>query len=196
MPEVDNNKNNAAEARKARMEKRENEKKIVDRAKKIHAARKAEETKKASEQRKARMEKREEERLKAEEVKKKELERKKLMQNKAVTEKAVEGLELVDFAITARKYKTQLTKKYLSRKFWEDPNPFDIHSYIPGTIVSLDVKEGDVVEEGSQLLILEAMKMQNRIDMPFTARIKKINVSQGERIPKDFLMVELEPIEK
>jgi len=37
------------------------------------------------------------------------------------------------------------------------------------------------------------MKMQNRIDMPFTAKIKKINVKAGERIPKDFLMIELMP---
>jgi signal transduction histidine kinase len=33
-----------------------------------------------------------------------------------------------------------------------------------------------IVKEGDPLLILEAMKMQNRIEMPFTAKIKKINV--------------------
>ncbi|MCE5331135.1 MAG: acetyl-CoA carboxylase biotin carboxyl carrier protein subunit [Bacteroidales bacterium] len=100
--------------------------------------------------------------------------------------------EYVDFAITARKYKTLLTKKYLNRKVWVDPNPYEIQSFIPGTIIHISVKEGDLVEEGAPLLILEAMKMQNRIEMPFTARIKKINVSVGDRIPKETLMIELE----
>jgi biotin carboxyl carrier protein len=39
------------------------------------------------------------------------------------------------------------------------------------------------------------MKMLNRIEMPFTARIKKINVAVGERIPKETLMIELEAVE-
>jgi biotin carboxyl carrier protein len=102
--------------------------------------------------------------------------------------------EFVDFAVTARKYKTLLTKKYENRKIWSNPSPFEIQSIIPGTILNIFVKEGDVVEEGSPLLILEAMKMQNRIQMPFTARIKKINVEVGVRIPKDSLMIELEEV--
>jgi biotin carboxyl carrier protein len=102
-------------------------------------------------------------------------------------------LELVDFAITARKYKTLLTEKYKKRKFWEDPSPYEIQSFIPGTIIKIFVKEGKIVKEGEPLLIFEAMKMQNKIDMPFTAKVKKINVTPGERIPKDFLMIELEP---
>ncbi|MFZ4723820.1 MAG: acetyl-CoA carboxylase biotin carboxyl carrier protein subunit [Paludibacter sp.] len=106
-----------------------------------------------------------------------------------------EKQEFVDFAVTARKYKTLLTKKYLNRKQWENPNPYDIQSIIPGTILNVFIKEGDIVAEGAPLLILEAMKMQNRIEMPFTARIKKINVEVGVRIPKETLMIELEAIE-
>jgi biotin carboxyl carrier protein len=107
-----------------------------------------------------------------------------------------EKQELVDFAVTARKYKTQLTKKYQNRKPWVNPSPYEIQSIIPGTILSIFVKEGDIVTEGSPLLILEAMKMQNRIEIPFTARIKKINVEVGLRVPKDSLMIELESVEE
>lgn len=103
--------------------------------------------------------------------------------------------EYVDFAVTARKYKTLLTKKYMNRKQWSNPSPYDIQSIIPGTILNIFVKEGDVVKEGDPLLILEAMKMQNRIEMPFTARIKKINVIVGVRVPKESLMIELEPVD-
>ena len=102
----------------------------------------------------------------------------------------------VEFAVTARKYKTLLTKKYQNRKPWVDPNPLEVQSIIPGTILEVFVKEGDVVKEGAPLLILEAMKMQNRIEMPFTAMIKKINVEVGVRIPRDTLMIELEAIEE
>jgi len=103
--------------------------------------------------------------------------------------------EYVDFAVTARQYKTLLTKKYQNRKQWVNPSPYDIQSIIPGTILQIFVKEGDIVAEGEQLLILEAMKMQNKIQMPFTARIKKINVQIGVRIPKDSLMIELEAVD-
>ena len=100
--------------------------------------------------------------------------------------------EYIDFAVTARKYKTLLTKKYQNRKPWVDPSPYDIQSIIPGTIIDIFVKEGDLVKEGAPLLTLEAMKMINHIDMPFTALIKKINVEVGVRIPKDSLLIELE----
>ena len=102
--------------------------------------------------------------------------------------------EMVDFAITARKYKTHLTRKYKMRKFWENPSPYDIQSLIPGTIVKIFVKEGQVVEEGKPLLILEAMKMQNMIEMPFTAKIKKIHVAPKAKIPKETLLIELEKV--
>ena len=106
-----------------------------------------------------------------------------------------EKKEYVDFAVTARKYKTLLSKKYQNRKPWINPSPYDIQSIIPGTILEVFVKEGDIVTEGAPLLILEAMKMQNRIEMPFTARVKKINVEVGIKIPKDSLMIELEAVD-
>jgi len=104
--------------------------------------------------------------------------------------------EYVDFAVTARKYKTLLTKKYMNRKVWNEPSPYEIQSFIPGTIIQISVQEGQIVKEGEPLLILEAMKMLNRIEMPFTAKIKKINVKVGDRLPKETLMIELEPVDE
>ena len=48
------------------------------------------------------------------------------------------------------------------------------------------------MKEGDQMLILEAMKMRNRIMFHSGGRVKSIRVSEGERIPKDYLMVELD----
>lgn len=190
-----------AEKKQIQLEQKEKNKKVLERARRIQAARKAHEAQKASEERKARMARRAEERKRIEEAKKREMENKSKMENKlpgdkVLIEKKPDEPEYVDLAVTARKYKTLLTNKYMGRKFWVNPSPYEIQSYIPGTIISIDVKEGKVVEEGAQLLILEAMKMQNKIEMPFTARIKKIYVKPGEKIPKDFIMIELEPLEK
>lgn len=103
--------------------------------------------------------------------------------------------EFVDFAVTARKYKTRLTAKYRQRKPWVNPSAYEIQSSIPGTVIKIFVEEGQVAKEGDPLLILEAMKMQNKLEMPFTARIKRIDIKEGERVAKDTLMIELESAE-
>jgi len=100
--------------------------------------------------------------------------------------------EFVDFAITARKYKTLLTTKYKNRKPFEPVNPNNVYSIIPGTVIKFFVKEGDFVKEGEPILILEAMKMENIIRMPYDGIVKRIHVSEGVRIPKNSLMMELD----
>jgi len=100
--------------------------------------------------------------------------------------------EFVDFAVTARKYKTLLTEKYKNRKMFEPENPNEVYSIIPGTVNKFYVQEGDFVKEGDPILILEAMKMENVIQMPYDGIIKRIHVSEGVRIPKNSLMLELE----
>jgi biotin carboxyl carrier protein len=103
-----------------------------------------------------------------------------------------EKQEFVDFAVTARKYKTLLTKKYKNRKPFEPVNPNEVYSLIPGTVINFFVKEGDCIKEGEPILILEAMKMENVIRMPYDGVIKRIHVKEGVRIPKNSLILELE----
>ncbi|MFC2115182.1 biotin/lipoyl-containing protein [Bacteroidota bacterium] len=93
--------------------------------------------------------------------------------------------------IDGTKYRTQLNKKFENRKAYESPDPRKVTSSIPGTIVKVNVKEGQEVREGDQMLILEAMKMKNIIIFHTGGRVKKIHVSEGEKISKDFLMLEL-----
>ena len=100
-------------------------------------------------------------------------------------------IELVDFCILKRVYKTTLNKKFENRTKWEPLNPNEIISFIPGTIISLDVKEGQSVKEGDRILILESMKMYNNIKMPCDGTIVKIHVEPGQRIAKNILMVEI-----
>lgn len=88
-------------------------------------------------------------------------------------------------------YKTEITKKFKNRKNWEAPDPKKIYSVIPGTIVDVFVKPGQEVKEGETLLILEAMKMQNQIEMPYDGKIKKVHVKPDEIISKSYLMIEI-----
>ncbi len=89
------------------------------------------------------------------------------------------------------KYRTTLTKKYEKRSPWIKPEKNKIISFIPGTILKLYVSEGQCVKKGDNLLILEAMKMQNLIKSPLEGIIKTINLKEGEKVPKGKLMIEI-----
>ena len=53
---------------------------------------------------------------------------------------------------------------------------------MPGTIVSIRVKGGDVVQAGDVLLILDSMKIQNEIRAPQEGKIKEVLVSEGKYV--------------
>jgi glutaconyl-CoA/methylmalonyl-CoA decarboxylase subunit gamma len=52
-----------------------------------------------------------------------------------------------------------------------------IESPMPGKIISIKIKVGDNVKEDDELMILEAMKMENPIVAPISGRIAELNVS-------------------
>ena len=54
---------------------------------------------------------------------------------------------------------------------------------IPGKIIEVLVKPGQVVKKGEELIILEAMKMENRIFSPRDGSIKEIKVKKGDVLP-------------
>lgn len=65
-------------------------------------------------------------------------------------------------------------------------------AFIPGTIVDVKVKVGQQVKQGDILVILDAMKMHNRILAPIDTTVKEINVKPGDRVSKGFVMVVLD----
>ena len=56
---------------------------------------------------------------------------------------------------------------------------------IPGLIKSISVKEGDSVNPGDKLLIMEAMKMENVITASASGTIEKISVKEGDSVNQD-----------
>jgi propionyl-CoA carboxylase alpha chain len=65
-----------------------------------------------------------------------------------------------------------------------------ILSPMPGSVVSIAVKEGDVVAEGAELAVVEAMKMQNVLRAPRVGTIKKVSVKPGSSVAGDEILME------
>ncbi len=63
---------------------------------------------------------------------------------------------------------------------------------MPGLILDILVEEGQEVNEEDQLVILEAMKMENIITSPRNGVIKKIGVSKGDAVDKKQLLIEFQ----
>ncbi len=67
----------------------------------------------------------------------------------------------------------------------------EITAYMPGRVTSILVAEGDEVEHGQGLLVLEAMKMENEIQAPHDARVIRIAVQAGETVEAGTVLFEL-----
>jgi biotin carboxyl carrier protein len=93
--------------------------------------------------------------------------------------------------IDGDKYRTRYNTKFEKRKSWESPNPKKITASIPGTILKVFTKVGQEVKKGDPILLLEAMKMKNKILFNLDGKVKSIKVKEGERVPKDHLMLEM-----
>lgn len=64
----------------------------------------------------------------------------------------------------------------------------EVRSPMPGNILQVNVNPGDVVKEGQQLMILEAMKMENEILAPCAGKIGAIAVAKGSSVESGALL--------
>jgi 3-methylcrotonyl-CoA carboxylase alpha subunit len=69
----------------------------------------------------------------------------------------------------------------------------EVHAMIPGRVVAVTVAAGDAVRIGAQLLVVEAMKMQNEVPSPTDAVVARVNVSPGDTVELGDLLVVLAP---
>lgn len=60
---------------------------------------------------------------------------------------------------------------------------------MPGLVLSVLVADGDEVKKGDNLLILEAMKMENMIKSPTDGVIKKVAIKQGDKVEKNEVLI-------
>jgi 3-methylcrotonyl-CoA carboxylase alpha subunit len=67
-----------------------------------------------------------------------------------------------------------------------------VRSPMPAQVRAVQVVEGQVVEQGQNLLLLEAMKMEIRVRAPASGRVARLLVAEGQAVVKDQLLVEME----
>jgi glutaconyl-CoA decarboxylase len=68
--------------------------------------------------------------------------------------------------------------------------PVDVRAIIPGRIAAVSVASGDAVMAGQQMLVLEAMKMQNELRAPRDGTVDRLAVAVGENVEVgDLLLV-------
>ncbi len=66
----------------------------------------------------------------------------------------------------------------------------NIKAPMPGLILDIHLEEGDQVEKGEVIMVLEAMKMENIIKSPGSGQVKKLHVQQGDSVEKNQVLIE------
>ena len=72
----------------------------------------------------------------------------------------------------------------------------DVVSPMPGSVVKVLVEEGQVVEPGDAVVVVEAMKMQNELAAVRGGRVASVRVAAGDVVEQDAVLVSLEPVEE
>lgn len=73
-----------------------------------------------------------------------------------------------------------------------DSGPRPIRAPMPGLVVSVAVAEGDRVEAGQSVAIVEAMKMENDLKAGSDGVVTRVMVGAGEAVEKGAVLVEFE----
>ena len=63
---------------------------------------------------------------------------------------------------------------------------------MPGLVRSVNVEQGEAVMKSQTLLVLEAMKMEIRIQAPRDGSVKKLLVQQGQTVEREQVLIEIE----
>ena len=63
---------------------------------------------------------------------------------------------------------------------------------MPGQVRAVNVSEGEAVVKGQTLAVLEAMKMEIRIQSPADGKVKKLYIKQGQTVEREQTLIEIE----
>ena len=80
------------------------------------------------------------------------------------------------------------------RRKAEPSNEHEIGATMAGSVLSVNVENGQSVKQGDTLLVTEAMKMETTVQAPFNGTIKQVYVSAEDMVDGDDLLLEIEPV--
>ena len=72
-----------------------------------------------------------------------------------------------------------------------EPAEGSLSAPMPGTVLEVHVKEGQRVREGQTLVVMEAMKMEHRVQAPRAGVVTKLHYSEGDRVDVGAILVEI-----
>ncbi len=81
--------------------------------------------------------------------------------------------------------------QYGAKKAKSSEKQDKIFSPMPGKVVRVLVKEGDIVDPGQPVIVIEAMKMQSEYKVNDRCLVKKVLVSEGDNISGNQSLIEL-----
>ena len=68
---------------------------------------------------------------------------------------------------------------------------YKVTSPLPGTIIKINIKVGDTVTENQNLMVMEAMKMENQILTQKAGVVNSIKVNVGDTVMQDDVLIEI-----
>jgi biotin carboxyl carrier protein len=74
-----------------------------------------------------------------------------------------------------------------------EASPRTLTAPIPGTVVSVAARVGQVVQRGDELLTIEAMKMFNVIRAPWAGTVEAVQTAEGRRVAQGELLMTFAP---
>ena len=90
-----------------------------------------------------------------------------------------------------KSFLAEVSRQLKNRRPYKPSSPKIIMSFIPGTVLDILVKKDQDVRKGDDLLVLDAMKMQNNLKSNIDGIIKKILVNKGDKVSKGTILLEL-----
>mmetsp|Transcript_25583 Transcript_25583/g.36030 ORF Transcript_25583/g.36030 Transcript_25583/m.36030 type:complete len:1234 (+) Transcript_25583:227-3928(+) len=106
-----------------------------------------------------------------------------------------DGTRLVNFEVNGEGWSmpvTDLNSEEGSAQREKATGPGQVGSPMPGVIVGLKIKEGDVIKEGEPVATLSAMKMETVIPATASGTVTRVLVNVGDKVEGDDLLVDIE----
>lgn len=73
----------------------------------------------------------------------------------------------------------------------ETTGKFEVTAPLPGTILKLNISVGDMVTEGQNVLVMEAMKMENQVQTTKGGEVLSVKVNVGDAVQQDDVLIEI-----
>ncbi|GAA0718497.1 pyruvate carboxylase [Clostridium malenominatum] len=99
-----------------------------------------------------------------------------------------------EIEVEEKSSKMSALKEEKTIEFVNKKDKLQIGASIPGTIVKLLIKEGDMLKEGQNIAVVEAMKMETNIVASTAGKVERIYVKEGQIVKASQLIVKLSSI--